>query len=384
MGPGSHRPLTVLGAGSALGYTARHRRPGVPHGLFAQSRNRATCWLPLLLGLGAVACGAVADPPAPRLAPPPFAAATIRLDVDVAGDRILTRWTTPDTTIVHSADRALVHALARELLSTCADPDRDPTPLGRELGRLLVAGPVEAAPGSEVVVRPDPTAPEVVWTAVQLPHRTGWFALADQDLRIATPHSPRAPHRDRRITVATRSPRTDARGRAVRVEEVDVLAHLFDGVQVVEGTPPRRGGAILHVAGRSLDELDTASPVLLVRPDATTLRQATPGPDGPVAVLTTQWPLGERKRATFFRAFYRGLADGLRPSAALRVARDQVRGAPATAHPHHWAGFVLVGGDPGPLPVQAAPRRWGWIAAAVFGVTAIAWVILTRRERRHA
>jgi CHAT domain-containing protein len=62
---------------------------------------------------------------------------------------------------------------------------------------------------------------------------------------------------------------------------------------------------------------------------------------GARAVVGTQWPIGA-ETAVLMREFYARLARGEPPAAALRAAKLLVRRSPDTAHPFHWAGFVLV------------------------------------------
>jgi hypothetical protein len=62
---------------------------------------------------------------------------------------------------------------------------------------------------------------------------------------------------------------------------------------------------------------------------------------GASAVVATQWPIGA-ETAVLMREFYARLASGETPAAALRAAKLTVRRNPSTAHPVHWAGFVLV------------------------------------------
>ena len=62
---------------------------------------------------------------------------------------------------------------------------------------------------------------------------------------------------------------------------------------------------------------------------------------GAHAVIGTQWPIGA-ETAVLMREFYTRLARGEAPASALRAAKLMVRRAPRTAHPFHWAGFVLL------------------------------------------
>ena len=62
---------------------------------------------------------------------------------------------------------------------------------------------------------------------------------------------------------------------------------------------------------------------------------------GARAVVGTQWPIGA-ETAVLMREFYTRLARGETPAAALHAAKLMVRRSPDSAHPFHWAGFVLV------------------------------------------
>ena len=62
---------------------------------------------------------------------------------------------------------------------------------------------------------------------------------------------------------------------------------------------------------------------------------------GAHAVVGTQWPIGT-ETAEFMREFYFRIARGEAPAAALRAAKLKKRGSRDTAHPFHWAGFVLI------------------------------------------
>jgi len=64
---------------------------------------------------------------------------------------------------------------------------------------------------------------------------------------------------------------------------------------------------------------------------------------GAGAVVATQWPVGDGS-ADVMDAFYRRLAAGSPPDAALRAAQIALRRAPATSHPFFWGSFVLVQG----------------------------------------
>lgn len=62
---------------------------------------------------------------------------------------------------------------------------------------------------------------------------------------------------------------------------------------------------------------------------------------GSRAVVATHWPVGSWA-ADLMAVFYRRLAAGDEPAAALRAAKLTLLENPATADPFFWAGFVLV------------------------------------------
>ena len=64
---------------------------------------------------------------------------------------------------------------------------------------------------------------------------------------------------------------------------------------------------------------------------------------GARAVVATQWPVGDAS-ADAMDTFYRRLAAGSTPDAALRDAQLALRRSPATSHPFYWGSFVLIQG----------------------------------------
>jgi CHAT domain-containing protein len=65
---------------------------------------------------------------------------------------------------------------------------------------------------------------------------------------------------------------------------------------------------------------------------------------GASAVLATLWPVGP-SAADLVKHFYKRLVQGDSPATALRNAQLRMMESPETAHPFHWAGFVLHGGN---------------------------------------
>ena len=65
------------------------------------------------------------------------------------------------------------------------------------------------------------------------------------------------------------------------------------------------------------------------------------------SVVATLWPVDDWATAAVMERFYERMAAGEEPALALAKAQRAMRGAPATAHPFFWAGFVVVGGAEG-------------------------------------
>ncbi|HEX9563576.1 MAG TPA: CHAT domain-containing tetratricopeptide repeat protein [Gemmatimonadaceae bacterium] len=65
---------------------------------------------------------------------------------------------------------------------------------------------------------------------------------------------------------------------------------------------------------------------------------------GAASVLATLWPVADRPTADLMERFYERF-DGQDAAGALAVAQRSMLANPSTAHPFHWAGFVLTGGD---------------------------------------
>ncbi|HEX5688126.1 MAG TPA: CHAT domain-containing protein [Ideonella sp.] len=63
---------------------------------------------------------------------------------------------------------------------------------------------------------------------------------------------------------------------------------------------------------------------------------------GAAQVIASLWPVDDRVTARFMAGFYRALAQGLVPAAALRQAQLTLR--EQHPHPFHWAAFALYGG----------------------------------------
>lgn len=70
---------------------------------------------------------------------------------------------------------------------------------------------------------------------------------------------------------------------------------------------------------------------------------------GASSMLLNLWPADDEAAAQLAAHFYRGwLRQGLAPDEALRRAQLALLAEPSTAHPHYWAGAILIG-RPGSL-----------------------------------
>jgi CHAT domain-containing protein len=101
------------------------------------------------------------------------------------------------------------------------------------------------------------------------------------------------------------------------------------------------------------------------------------GARGIVATLT---PVRDAETRRFMRIFYVGLAGGLAPDQALRVAQLQmIRAGGADARPDVWAAFVLTGD--GSEPVLRAEPISRYMLATVLGVVIVGAIPLLNRRR---
>jgi tetratricopeptide (TPR) repeat protein len=63
---------------------------------------------------------------------------------------------------------------------------------------------------------------------------------------------------------------------------------------------------------------------------------------GAQQVIAPLWPISDAASMRFMDAFYRALADGARPTAALAAAQQHMRSDTRYAHPYYWAGFISL------------------------------------------
>lgn len=106
---------------------------------------------------------------------------------------------------------------------------------------------------------------------------------------------------------------------------------------------------------------------------------------GVPAVVASLWRVEDQTTRRLMVTFYRALAAGADVTSALRAAQRALREDPATRHPFHWAGFVVIGDGAVVPPVRPNPLsapRLGIYAAAALAVAALA-VWLARRPGKR-
>lgn len=64
---------------------------------------------------------------------------------------------------------------------------------------------------------------------------------------------------------------------------------------------------------------------------------------GARSVLASLWEVGDDSTAKLMASFYRHLAAGRSKDVALQLAQREMLADPATAHPHQWAAFQVIG-----------------------------------------
>lgn len=104
---------------------------------------------------------------------------------------------------------------------------------------------------------------------------------------------------------------------------------------------------------------------------------------GVPAVVASLWPVDGADTRLLMRRFYDALARGCTVAEALRRAQEEVRSDPATRHPFHWGGFIVLGDGDLRVPVQRRSPIERFLAPALLfaaGAAAILWHPLRRRR----
>jgi len=104
---------------------------------------------------------------------------------------------------------------------------------------------------------------------------------------------------------------------------------------------------------------------------------------GVPAVVATLWPVDDRQAEVFSRRFYGELERGRTTAEALHNTQAWLRGRKTTAHPFHWAGYVLLGEGTQTVPLTARPGYAWWIAVIAGLITVPATLLARRRRQRN-
>jgi CHAT domain-containing protein len=104
---------------------------------------------------------------------------------------------------------------------------------------------------------------------------------------------------------------------------------------------------------------------------------------GVPAVVATLWPVDDRQAELFSRRFYGELAEGRTAAQAIQRARAWLRARSATAHPFHWAGYVLMGDGSQVVPLEERTGLAGRVALGGTLAAALASVLAARRRRQR-
>ncbi len=136
---------------------------------------------------------------------------------------------------------------------------------------------------------------------------------------------------------------------------------------VIETRHPETSGLLLAVEGTGIEdgvlrpnevfELGLRAELVVLSGCRTALGRELPGEGlwgfvqaflaaGVQSVVVSLWPLEDRSTEELMVSFYRGLLSGMSAADALRRARLELLGDPATADPSRWAGLILIGSPP--------------------------------------
>ena len=94
---------------------------------------------------------------------------------------------------------------------------------------------------------------------------------------------------------------------------------------------------------------------------------------GARSIVTSLWAVSDRDSAALMLRFYSRLAKGDYKSDALRTAKLEALGTARSAHPAHWAAFILNGESNAPIPYVVS-----WSQMLVAGLLLASVAILIR------
>lgn len=295
---------------------------------------------------------------------------------------------------VHEAPAADLQqslALARQSLANAPDGFTWDSPEGRELDSLLkglyaqLLGPANLEPGKLLILAPSGGLLYVPWAALRAPD--GKFLVEKHALVTVT----RTVELDRLLgtasparkgLVALGNPDGTLPGAEAEVQD---LQALFPGSKVyvqaqadLKAVEASGQAGMLHMATHGvLNRRDPAESFLVLAAGErlrvgdipgmpldlglvslsaceTALGERAPGAQlrslaeafslaGGRSVLATLWKIDDASTRDLMKRFYGGMAEARPKAEALRQAQIALLGQPATAHPFHWAAFVLFG-----------------------------------------
>lgn len=106
---------------------------------------------------------------------------------------------------------------------------------------------------------------------------------------------------------------------------------------------------------------------------------------GSKSVVASLWKVDDRATAALMAEFYKGmLQDKLAPAAALRSAKEKIRGQKAWSAPYFWAGFVLQGEYRDRVVVEKKLWPRNALAGSLALILISFGVILLHRRRRRS
>ncbi len=99
---------------------------------------------------------------------------------------------------------------------------------------------------------------------------------------------------------------------------------------------------------------------------------------GSRSLIGSLWPVSDAATAELIPLFYEGISEALPTGQALQQARARYleRQDRLTAHPHYWAGFVLVGQNEILTP-SGGMKPWWWLA---LGIGAILFIFVRSKR----
>ncbi len=169
---------------------------------------------------------------------------------------------------------------------------------------------------------------------------------------------------------------TEVRKRLAGAKVVHLATHgrYFSGDPLLSGvilTAPAPGDPVTPETDGVLEAAEVLDPALKINADVVVLsacgtgrgkRERAEGLVGLVrcwqiagarSVVASQWSVADASTGRLMTVFHRGLKAGLPKDEAMRRAMAGLAGQSETAHPFHWAPFVVTG-DPRPMGI---PRR---------------------------